>query len=133
MGLFGEDRIQALSKKLPLFVYSGTNENPTAHLAHWVLPTAAYVEKDGTFVNCHGRVQRIGRAFPPLMGSREDWRILLELAGKLGLSLDWHGPEEIFCGLANASAPFAGLSYETIGTHGVNVVTDRPAAEGAPP
>ena len=72
-----------------LFVFSGTNENATVPFAHWVLPGAAYVEKDGTFVNCHGRVQRIGRAFPPLKDSREDWRILLELAGTLGLPLDW--------------------------------------------
>jgi predicted molibdopterin-dependent oxidoreductase YjgC len=93
-----------------LFVVSGTNENATVPFAHWVLPGAAYVEKDGTFVNCHGRVQRIGRAFPPLKGSREDWRILLELAGTLGLPLDWQGPEEIFLGLAQALAPF-GISY----------------------
>ena len=72
-------------------------------------------------MNCHGRVQRIGRAFPPLEDSREDWRILLQLAGKLGLPLDWQSPEKIFLGLAQALAPFEGLSYETIGAQGVNV------------
>ena len=121
--LFAEERVRELSKKVSLFVFSGTNENPTVPLAHWVLPSAAYVEKDGTFVNCHGRVQRIGRAFPPFKDSREDWRILLELAGKLGLPLGWRGPEEIFRALAKALAPFEGLSYETIGAQGVNVST----------
>ncbi len=129
--LFGEEKVRKLSEKVPLFVFSGTNENPTARLAHWVLPTAAYVEKDGTFVNCHGRVQRIGRAFPPLQDSREDWRILLELAAKLGLSFDWRGPEEIFQGLAGALATFRGLSYETIGAQGVDTVTAEPAAGAA--
>ena len=128
--LFGEEKVRQLSEKVPLFVYSGTNENPTAALAHWVLPSAAYVEKDGTFVNGHGRVQRIGRAFPPLEDSREDWRFLLELAGKLGLPFDWRGPQEIFEGLSTALAPFEGLSYETIGGQGVDVATVRPA-EGA--
>jgi NADH-quinone oxidoreductase subunit G len=123
--LFGEEKARELSKRVGLFVFSGTNENQTVPLAHWVLPSAAYVEKDGTFVNCHGRVQRIGRAFPPLKDSREDWRILLELAGKLGLPLDWRGPEEIFHGLAKACAPFEGLSYETIGTQGVDVATAK--------
>ena len=121
--LFAEERVRELSKKVSLFVFSGTNENPTVPLAHWVLPSAAYVEKDGTFVNCHGRVQRIGRAFPPLKDSREDWRILLELAGKLDLPLDWRGPEQIFRALAKALAPFEGLSYETIGAQGVDVST----------
>ncbi len=116
-----------------LFVFSGTNENPTVRMAHWVLPTAAYVEKDGTFVNCHGRVQRIGRAFPPLGGSREDWRILLDLAGRLGLPLDWPDPREIFVGLAEAEAPFAGLSYETIGDQGVEVAPIKPAGGAAAP
>ena len=126
--LFGEENVRELRERVGLFVFSGTNENPTVPLAHWVLPSAAYVEKDGTFVNCHGRIQRIGQAFPPLEDSREDWRILLELAGKLGLPLDWRGPREIFLGLAEAAPPFAGLSYETIGDQGVEVRPIEPAA-----
>jgi len=90
--LFGEEKVRKVSEKVPLFVYSGTNENPTVPLAHWVLPSAAYVEKDGTFVNCHGRVQRNGRAFPPPEDYREDWRFLLELANMRGLQFDWRGP-----------------------------------------
>jgi NADH-quinone oxidoreductase subunit G len=126
--LFGQEKVRELSQKASLFVFSGTNENATVPFAHWVLPSAAYVEKDGTFVNCHGRVQRIGRAFPPLQDSREDWRILLELAGKLGLQLDWRGPEEIFQALSNACAPFRGLSYGSIGKQGANVATAAPGA-----
>ena len=125
--LCGEEKVRQLAEAVSLFVFSGTNENRTVPFAHWVLPSAAYVEKDGTFVNCHGRVQRIGRAFPPLEDSREDWRMLLELARKLGLSLDWHGPEEIFQGLAKASAAFEGLNYERIGTQGAEVATAKPA------
>ena len=109
-----------------LFVFSGTNENPTAACAHWVLPTAAYVEKDGTFVNCHGRVQRIGRAFPPLPDSREDWSVLLEIARRLNHPLPWRNPQEIFLALAEAVPPFAGLSYETIGSQGAQLAAGSP-------
>ena len=125
--LFGEEKVSELREKVGLFVFSGTNENRTAELAHWVLPSAAYVEKDGTFVNCHGRVQRIGQAFPPLGDSREDWRVLLELARLLGLELDWKGPEGVFAGLASTEAPFRGLSYETIGDQGAQVRPTEPA------
>ncbi len=131
--LFGEENVRKIPERVGLFVFSGTNQNRTVPFAHWVLPSAAYVEKDGTFVNCHGRVQRIGRAFPPLTDSREDWRILLELAGKLGLPLDWRGPEEIFHGLAKALGPFEGLSYETIGKQGVDVATAKPAPGAVAP
>ncbi len=119
--LFGEERVRELSKKVELFVFSGTNDNATVPFAHWVLPTAAYVEKDGTFVNCHGQLQRIGRAFAPLEDAREDWRILLDLAARLGQSLAFRGPQQIFDGLAKTSGPFEGLSYETIGAQGTNL------------
>lgn len=114
----GEQKLRELSRRLGLFVFSGTNENPSVSCYHWVLPTAAYLEKDGTFVNCHGRVQRIGRAFPPRRDSREDWSILLDIARQLDHPVPWHNPEEIFRGMARALAPFAELSYETIGSQG---------------
>jgi NADH-quinone oxidoreductase subunit G len=126
--LFGEDKLQALSRKLALFVFSGTNDNPTASWAHWVLPTAAYVEKDGTFVNCHGRVQRVGRAFPPLADAREDWNVLLDLARRLDHQVTWQNPQQIFLGLASTEAPFAGLSYQGIGSQGAALSLAEPAA-----
>jgi predicted molibdopterin-dependent oxidoreductase YjgC len=116
--MIDEKKLGELSRKLGLFVFSGTNESPTTSFAHWVLPTAAYVEKDGTFVNKKGRVQRIGRAFPPLSDSREDWSVLLEIARRSNHPLSFRKPQEIFQGLAQAEAAFAGLSYETIGAQG---------------
>ena len=126
--LIGESQLEALSRKIGLFIFSGTNENPTALSAHWVLPTAAYVEKDGTFVNCHDRVQRIGRAFPPLADSREDWAVLLEIARQLNHALPWKNPKEIFGGLAEALTPFTGLTYEKIGSQGARVADGGTAA-----
>jgi NADH-quinone oxidoreductase subunit G len=119
--LIDEQKLEELSRTLRLFVFSGTNENPTVPWAHWVLPTAAYVEKDGTFVNCHGRVQRIGRAFPPLADSREDWKVLLDIARQLNHPLASRNPKEIFLDLAKGLAPFAGLSYEKIRGQGASL------------
>jgi len=129
--VFGAETARRLPESVPLFVYSGTNENPTVPLAHWVLPSAAYLEKDGTFVNCQGRVQRIGRAFPPLADAREDWRVLLDVARELGLPHEWRGPEEIFQALAHALAPLAGLGYQTIGAQGAELAAVTPAARTA--
>ena len=78
--LFGEEKACRLAAAVKLFIFSGTNQNATAVLAHWVLPTAAYVEKNGTYVNYHGRAQHFNRVFPPLPDSREDLRILSDLA-----------------------------------------------------
>jgi NADH-quinone oxidoreductase subunit G len=116
--LVDEDTLQKLSRTLRFFVFSGTNENATVPWSHWVLPTAAYVEKDGTFVNCHGRIQRVGRAFPPLRDSVEDWSLLLEIARRLKHPLSARNPSEIFLALSQAVPQFAGLSYEKIGFQG---------------
>jgi predicted molibdopterin-dependent oxidoreductase YjgC len=99
-------------------IFSGTTTNSTVGAFHWALPTAAYVEKDGTFVNCHGRIQRVGRCFPPLAESREDWSLLLDLARQLDIPLPWRNPQEIFAGLSEAVRGFEGVTYEGIGSAG---------------
>jgi NADH-quinone oxidoreductase subunit G len=119
--LIDEETLHDLTTRLRLFVFSGTNDHATARAAHWVLPTAAYLEKDGTFVNCHGRIQRIGRAFPPVTDAREDWSLLLDIARQLGLSPAWRNPEGIFLALADAVPQFGGLSYQTIGSLGATL------------
>ena len=43
---FGEGTVRELSEKVGLFVFSGTNANPTASFANWVLPTSGYVVLD---------------------------------------------------------------------------------------
>jgi NADH-quinone oxidoreductase subunit G len=131
VALFGEEKAKRLAETLGVLVFSGTNENATVPLAHWVLPTAAYVEKDGTFVNCHGRIQRIGRAFALLKDSREDWKMLLDLAARLGLPLDVRGPEQIFLELARTVEAFQGLSYKAIGAQGINLPVMNSVPEAA--
>jgi NADH-quinone oxidoreductase subunit G len=139
--LFGDETLQELSRRLRLFVFSGPNENSTVASSHWALPTAAYLEKDGTFVNYHGRIQRIGLAFPPVPDSREEWSLLLELSRQLDHPLAWRNPQEIFLALAETMAPFAGLSYQTIGLQGARLTAvagtaalapPKPSGEGAP-
>jgi NADH-quinone oxidoreductase subunit G len=131
--LVAAEKLEALSRKLRLFIFSGTNDHPGAASAHWVLPTAAYVEKDGTFVNSHGRIQRIGRAFPPVSDSREDWRLLLDVARQLDHPLPWRNPAEIFLGLAQAVDHFSGLSYDTIGSQGAPLVLPASIMSSARP
>lgn len=127
--LFDEALLHELSTRLRLFVLLTTSECRAASWFHWTLPTAAYLEKDGTFVNCHGRVQRIGRPFAPLHGSREEWRLLTELGRHVEYPQKWRTPEEIFAGLAKTDAPFSGLNYDTIGFQGAAVMLATPVAE----
>src|SRR5262249_20088888 len=56
-----------------LVVFQGTNANATSARAHLVLPSAAYAEREGTFTNFQGHVQRFRAAFAPLGEARADW------------------------------------------------------------
>ncbi len=57
-------------------VYQGHHGDAGAARADVILPGAAYTEKDGTWVNLEGRVQRSYKAVFPPGQAKEDWKIL---------------------------------------------------------
>ncbi len=61
-------------------MFQGPSANGTSAGAHLVLPSAAYVEREGTFTNFQGRVQRFRTVVEPLGEAVADWDIL----GRLG-------------------------------------------------
>jgi formate dehydrogenase (NADP+) alpha subunit len=67
----------------------------TARLANVVLPAASFAEKDGTFTNFEGRVQRVRKAITPLGESLPDWEIILRLANKMGFPMPYSSPQEV--------------------------------------
>ena len=50
--------VSAALGRVETVIFAGTNANATSARAHWVLPAAAWVEREGTFTNFEGRVQR---------------------------------------------------------------------------
>lgn len=86
----------------------------TAEFADVVLPACPSVEKDGTFVNTERRIQRFYQALEPLGDSRPDWRILTDLAARMGHDWGYTHPSEIMAECASISPLFAGVSYERL-------------------
>lgn len=117
--VYGEALVKQAMENLELLIFQGSNANRSCRLAHVVLPSAVYAEKDGTFTNCQGRVQRISQAFPPLGESKPDWQIFLELAKRMDSQPgDFQDAEALFKELATHESAFGGLSYERIGDRG---------------
>ncbi len=85
-----------LLESIPGIIYQGSNWNPTAEQAHVVLPAATYAEKDGSFTNFEGRIQRFCRAVPPFEESKTDFEILSLLAEKLEYPLVYNHPADLF-------------------------------------
>lgn len=113
-----EAEVRGALERLDWLIFQGTNANGTSRLAHLVLPGATYAEKEGTFTNFEGRVQRFWRAVSPLGQSLPDGEILVRVAHALGHDWRPRGSEELFRELAGAVPAFAGLSYRDLGEQG---------------
>jgi NADH-quinone oxidoreductase subunit G len=105
-----------------MVVFQGTNAHATSAGAHLLLPSAAYVEREGTFTNFQGRVQRFRTAVEPLGEAMADWQIL----GRLGRALGATEPvfaatraEQVFAGLSSQVAAFAGMTYRGLADVGL--------------
>ena len=68
-------------------VYVGHHGDAGAHAADVILPGAAYTEKNGTYVNLEGRVQRSNKAIFAPGDAREDWSIFRALSDVIGKTL----------------------------------------------
>jgi NADH-quinone oxidoreductase subunit G len=89
-------------------IYQGHHGDAGANRADVILPGAAYTEKDATYVNTEGRVQRTQRAIFPPGDAREDWSIVRALSEALGHKLPYDSLAAVRAGLRAAHPSFAG-------------------------
>jgi NADH-quinone oxidoreductase subunit G len=85
--LLGADEFDVTQLGDAFVVYQGHHGDRGAHRADAILPGAAYTEKDGTYVNTEGRVQRGRLAVFPPGEAREDWKILRAYSEAAGRKL----------------------------------------------
>lgn len=138
---------------LEFFVVHSTNQNKSTALADVIFPAAAFAEKNGTFVNINGTVQKIrpavsvveqDRALDGMSMSRLDkfgtqwdrwasgkkinalptWKILTLVAKAMGAKLKFNMAEEVFSEIANSIEAFKGLDYDVIGELGAKVKSE---------
>lgn len=105
--------VEAL-RRLDLLVVQDIFLTETAReLGHVVLPAAASFEKDGTFMNAERRLQRVRRAIEPPGACRTDWKILCDLAGRMGFGpqFAYRSAEEIWEEIRRVWPEGAGISY----------------------
>ena len=86
----------------------------TAKLAHVVLPSASFAEKDGTFTNTERKVQRVRKAVEPPGRARADWEILCDLSSRMGYPMDFKDSEAIMREIATVTPSYGGISYRRL-------------------
>ncbi len=142
-----------------LVVHSST-ENETTRLADVVFPSSTYAEKNGTFVNFQGRVQRIRPAVATLeqdratdgfsmsrldkfgspfdrwtkgakLDARPTWRIIAGIASLMGVKFRYVSAEEVFNEMVSTLEVFKGMSYRKLGGRGLRLSEQK--TQAAPP
>ncbi|WP_191561529.1 formate dehydrogenase subunit alpha [Metabacillus idriensis] len=106
--------VQASYEKLDFFVVQDLFLSKTAEYADVVLPASPSLEKEGTFTNTERRIQRLYQVLEPLGESKPDWKIIMEIANKLGAGWDYEHPRDIMAEAAMLAPLFAGVSYERL-------------------
>lgn len=107
-------------EKLDFFVVIDFFLNETARHANIILPGSLHEEDEGTVTTAEGRVVRIPPVITPPGEARVDWKILTELAERLGHGDKFNFPtvESIFNELRVASkggtADYYGITYERL-------------------
>lgn len=107
-------------ERLDFFVAIDFFLSETARHADLVLPGSLQEEDEGTVTSAEGRVIRIAKAVEPPGEARADWRIVCDLARRLGQAerFAFAGPAEIFDELSRVSAggvaDYAGITWEKI-------------------
>jgi len=135
-----------------LIVHSG-NHNKSTAFADILFPAATFAEKNGTFINISGMVQRIrpaisvhetDRALDGMSMSRLDkfgtkwdrwasgkrmdskptWKILVSLSKVFGSKFKLSMAEEVFAEMTTSIDAFKGINYDDIGELGVKIKTE---------
>jgi formate dehydrogenase alpha subunit len=107
-------------RKLDFLVVQDIFPTETTKMAHVILPASSFAEKNGTFVNSDRRVLRVRKAVEMPGKAREDWKIILDIADRMGHQIgNYNSESEVFDELAKAAPIMSGISYKRIEHEGI--------------
>ncbi|WP_375542765.1 formate dehydrogenase subunit alpha [Aliiroseovarius crassostreae] len=86
----------------------------TASYADVILPAAALAEKLGTVSNTNRTVQLTRPAVPPVGEAREDWRITVDLAKRMGLNWKFDHPSDVFAEMNRVMPSLNNITWDRL-------------------
>jgi NADH-quinone oxidoreductase subunit G len=122
---------RALASASTVVAHASFLTEAIAEHADIVFPAEVYAEKEGTVVHPDGRLQRLRPAIARVGEVRAGWRIISELALRLGVDFDVLNGAMASQLLFDAVPFYAGLTLEEIGGRGVRW-QERDAASAFP-
>ena len=119
-------------KSLDFLVVQDIFLTETAKLAHVVLPSACFAEKEGTFSNTERKVLRVRKAVEPPGEAKEDWWITAQIAKRMGYPMDYDGPQAIMKEINAVTPSYGGITYERLERGGLVWPCPTPDHPGTP-
>jgi NADH-quinone oxidoreductase subunit G len=107
--LLGADEIDTGQLGDAFVIYQGHHGDRAAARADVILPSAAYTEKNATYVNTEGRPQRGRLAVFPPGEAKEDWKILRALSEALGRTVPLNTLAEVRARMAEIAPHLAAV------------------------
>ena len=102
--------------KLELMIVQDIFLTETANYADIILPASALYEKNGTVSNTNRQVQRVRPAVTPPGEAREDWKITVELAQRIGLNWDYTDVSQVFDEMKLTMASLDNITWDRLKT-----------------
>ena len=123
-----DPNVRALAEEAESVLAITMFQGLTVGWADLVLPGTSYLERDGTFVNLEGRLQRLRRAVIPPAPDELAW--LARLAERFGVELAPH-PSQVFAEVS--ATPYGGVAYADVGERAELPPRTPPAPVEIPP
>ena len=103
--LIGADEVDTGRLGDAFVIYQGHHGDRGAHAADVILPGATYTEKNASWVNTEGRLQRGKLAVFPPGEAKEDWKILRALSEALNRKVPLDTLSQVRARMAELAAP----------------------------
>ena len=120
------NKVRKALSQLEFLVVQDIFLTETGEFADVILPATSYLEKDGTYTNTDRRVQLGRKVLEPPGQAREDWRVIQEVAQRIGLDWDYESPREVFEEIVSLMPSYRNLSYDNLGGTGKLYPNDDP-------
>ena len=127
----GAEAAEAVLASVETLIVQDSNESEWTSRAHVVLPGRVWAEKDGSFTNFAGRVQRVRRARKAVETTAVDGDIFERLTAALSgekAKADLFEPGATFAAIAETVSGYAAMQLGSLGATG-RVVGEAPAEE----
>ena len=117
---FEDENLLSQAGNIPLVINVAAWQSGWSETADVTLPGRLHSEKDATYTNKAGRVQRVNTAIRAFHKTRPDWMIICGLMELLDVDNKADSAEAVFQELSENEKAFQGLQWESIGSDGIN-------------